>query len=222
MISVVMPYWERSFALAGALALFALHYAEAKIEVVVVDDGSEDKPVLDTYPFPVRVLTLPRKPAPMNPCVPINRGVEAARGDVIVITNPEILHKEPALPRMLDELEALGANGYVLAAAWCPEQGQWHCHSSRKHAEKVPQGAGYHFCAMLNRSLWDAAGGFDEGYRQGAGYDDPDWTWRLHRAGAKFKICDDIVVIHPKSGARTEWPMGGFERNRLLFESKWH
>ena len=228
MLSLILPYWERQEATDKALGLIADRYFNLiDLEIVIVDDGS---PVSfrapADYPLPLRVIRLTPKSEPKNPCVPINVGVAEAAGDIIVLSNPEVLHTEMAvLPGMLDELDRLGPDGYVLAAAWCPEQGDWHCHSSiasdRPSGERQPPGSGFHFCAMLHRSLWDKAGGFDEAYRDGAGYDDPDWVNRLARAGAKFCIRDDLVVIHPKVGATTNWPAGAFERNRALFMSKW-
>ena len=75
--------------------------------------------------------------------------------------------------------------------------------------------------AMMHRSLWDAAGGFDEEYRRGAGYDDPDFVLRLHRAGAKFLIRDDLVVEHVRQGAHAAWAPGMYVRNREIFMRKW-
>jgi GT2 family glycosyltransferase len=85
----------------------------------------------------------------------------------------------------------------------------------------LPPGSDYHFMAMMHRSLWKAAGGFDEDYRQGAGYDDPDFVLRLHRAGAKFCIRDDLVVEHTRSCAHARWTPEQYARNRALFFSKW-
>ena len=225
MISVVMPYWNRRLALARSVAVMARHYAGLDMELVIVDDGSAEPPVLDNCPWPVKIVHLPAKDGPLNPCVPINRGVAASAGDVIVLTNPEIVHPKPILGDMLAELHRLGPDGYVLAAAWCPDEASWHCHSSiagdRASGERQPAGSGFHFCAMLTRDLWERAGGFDEEYRDGAGYDDPDWVNRVARAGAVFRIRDDLVVLHPKMGARTEWLPGQFRRNRDLYFRKW-
>jgi len=225
MISVVLPYWNRRNALLASLDLMAQHYSG--IEVVVVDDGcqpSEAFEVVKDYPFFLSVVKLPLKDQPKNPCVPINAGVKAASFDVVVISNPEILHETPVLTQMQWELEELGDMGYVLAACWCEEEKQWHCHSSmevRPDREPVPRGTGYHFCAMLNKSLFWKAGGFDEEYREGAGWDDPDWVNRLIVAGAKFKIRDDLVVKHPKRGAQTDWRGGMMERNQEIYRRKW-
>lgn len=226
MISVVLPYWNRLAATKDALAAMAALYADMDLEIIVVDDGSaETFSLTGSYPWPVRVIRLPAKDVAKNPCVPINAGVRHARGDVLVISNPEILHTRPVFPEMLCELERLGERGYVLAAAWCDDEEKWHCHSSisgiKHFGVQHPKGSGLHFCAMLHRAHFERVGGFDEDYRNGAGFDDNDFVMRLGKAGTKFLIRDDLVVKHPKAGARTKWTDGAFERNAALFCRKW-
>jgi len=226
-MSIVMPYWRRAEVTKRSLELYRQHYEGAlDFEVVLVDDGSHDFEE-DRFPW-LKVIRLPLKDVPKNPCVPINAGVLVSRGDVIVLTNPEILHNRPVLGDMLATLRELGENGYVLAACWYEREKQWHCHSHltesgwhRGGSVKQPIGSGFHFCAMLNRSLWDRAGGFDEDYRDGSHYDDPDWVNRVARAGAIFKIRDDLVVEHIRDGCYTDWPSGAADRNKALFMSKW-
>jgi hypothetical protein len=218
LVSIVWPYWERFEATFAGLRNMAASYPSADVEVVIVDDGSPTQPAAALghfpAPWPVRVITLPRKYVPKNPCVPLNTGVKHARGDVILLTNPETTHRQPLMGPMLEELERRGPKTYVLAAVWCPETKEWHCHG--RHAP-----VGYHFCAMLRKELYWAAGGFGEEYREGAGYDDPDFVFRLKAAGANFVFRDDLVADHHKTGARIDWPPGSFERNRGVFYSKW-
>lgn len=225
MISLILPYWQRQAATDAALARMAALYFDIDLEVIVVDDGSPVPYIRrEGYPFAVRSVRLPVKSGPLNPCVPINVGAAVARGDILAISNPEIMHRTAVLPAMRDELERLGVLGYVLAACWSPEQKRWHCHSTiagPRFGIDLPAGSGFHFLAMLHRSLWEEAGGFDIAYRKGAGYDDPDFVMRLERAGARFVIRDDLVVEHPRGGARSAWTPAQFERNRQLFISKW-
>jgi hypothetical protein len=178
-------------------------------------------------PFPVRVVRLRRKSRPLNPCVPINAGVREARGDVIALSGPDMMHaRGPILAQMRDEL-ADGPLKYVMAAAWHAAGRRWHCHSTNRRSDSgdvgsiLPPGFDYHFMSMMHRSLWDACGGFDEDYRDGCGYDDPDFVMRLHRAGAMPVFRDDLVVEHVRDGARAAWPAQGYTRNRELFFSKW-
>lgn len=227
-ISLILPYWDRKQATDDSLALMAAQYAGLDLEVIIVDDGTPAPYAPpDDLGLDIRVIRLPRKIVPKNPCTPINAGVAASHGDLVAISNPEIMHVNAVLGAMAAECEAIGPYAYVLAGCWCPDEKRWHCHTSRKFNKSndagalMPDGVGYHFLGMMHRELWDKAGGFDEDYREGAGYDDPDFVLRMLRAGAKFKIRDDLVVHHPHNEPRTRWPAGGFERNRELFFRKW-
>lgn len=224
---MVWPYWARQEVADRSCALLATHYAELDFELVIVDDGNPTPYVPPRgLPFHVEVVYLPRKTLPLNPCVPLNRGVAAAQGDVIALSGPDMMHVNPVLGQMRDELDH-DLRKYVLAAVWFAERKRWHCHSTNKRTDAgdvgsmLPPGADYHFMSMMHRSLWDAAGGFDEDYRDGAGYDDPDFVLRLERAGAKFVIRDDLVVEHVREGAHSGWTSQMFERNRALFFRKW-
>lgn len=217
MISIVMPYWDRQEAANKALRMLARLYSG--IEVVIVDDGNKVPFVMPVTNLDYQIVRLPLKDGPKNPSTCFNAGVKAAKHDIIVLTNPEILHATAILGAMVKEL-ANNPRNYVLAATYCPDEERWHCHSKYKVPEN-PAGTGLHFCAMLTRQLYEDAGGFDEAYRDGAGYEDNDFINRLLAVGAKFVIRDDLVVIHPKSGAKTNWDPQGFLRNKALFDYKW-
>lgn len=228
MISLILPFWNRPIAAERSINLLIKHYRDLQLEVIVVDDGSPDPFVWpDRTPFLLRTIRLKQKTGPKNPCVPLNAGVAAASGEVIALSSPEILHTRPVLPAMLSQLAELGPKGYVMAACWSREQNRWHAHSSRKRRDDndvgsmLPADADYHFMSMMHRVLWDEAGGFDEDYRDGAGYDDPDFVKRLERAGARFCMRDDLVVTHVRDGAKCNWTPEMFSRNRSLFLSKW-
>lgn len=217
MISVCMPYWHRQAALDRSLEAYRRLYADS-LEIVIAADGC------DVTAPGCTVVNLPPKTKAMNPCVPINRAVEGSTGDVIVLTNPEILHTKPVLNQMRESLDH--PDRYVIAACWhrsdTKGKGWWVAHSSCKAGQggrlPMPEGSGFHFCAMLNRTLWDKAGGFDEDYRDGHACDDNDWLWRLESAGAKFLMRDDLVVQHFQS--EVNWG-GRLARNRRLLKQKW-
>lgn len=220
MISLILPYWDRQEAADKAFELLVKNYSNLDIEIIVVDDGNKVPFKKSDLPLNIKVLTLPLKEAPKSPVTPWNEGIKIASGDIIILSCIEILHDKPIIEAMLAELEKLGKDGYVLAAAWCPEQNEWHCHSTVK-LPRNPAGTGLSFFGMMYKDLYWKAGGFDEEYRDGAGYEDNDFINRMLAVGAKFKICDDLVVIHPKSKATITWPDGAFERNKDLFYKKW-
>lgn len=223
MISLILPFWCRQEATDASLCLMAEHYMDLDLEIIVVDDGSPepyDKPTL--LPLDIHVIRLPFKTMPRNPCTPYNFGVSRARGEYIALSNPETLHRTPILEAMRDEIK--DSDTYVTASAWCADANKWHAHSSivkKPEVSKYVPDAQYHFMSMMKRELWDKIGGFDEDYRLGAGYDDPDLVRRLHRAGAKFVHRDDLVVEHVRKGAHAEWEPKAFERNLGVFLSKW-
>jgi glycosyltransferase involved in cell wall biosynthesis len=219
-ISIILPYWDRQEAADRALHLLDKTYAGMDLEVVIVDDGNPTPFVVPQTGLNIRLVRLPEKNEPKCPSAAWNAGVSASNGDIVVLSCIEILHEEPILAQMADALADIGPLGYVLAAAWCPEAQQWHCHSTVK-VPRNPEGTGIAFCGMMYRSMWDKAGGFDDAYRDGAGYEDNDFINRMLQAGARFLIRDDLVVIHPKTGASIEWGATKFARNEKLFYEKW-
>jgi glycosyltransferase involved in cell wall biosynthesis len=222
MISLILPYWMRRAAADKALYLLDQQYHEGvDLELVIVDDGNPIPYIPPRLTLNTKVVRLPVKSAPTPQSVAWNAGVAAASGDIIVLSCIEMLHdKGQVLQEMAARLDQIGPNGYVLAAAWCPEQRAWHCHSSVKVPD-CPDGSGIAYLGMMRRELFERAGGFDEDYRDGAGYEDRDFIRRMARAGAIFNVCDDLVVTHPKTNATILWPGEGFARNAELFRQKW-
>jgi uncharacterized Rossmann fold enzyme/glycosyltransferase involved in cell wall biosynthesis len=218
--SLILPYWDRQEAANQALTLLAETYFGLEFEIIIVDDGNPAPFVAPDLPLDIKVIRLPEKTIPKCPVTAWNKGVEAASNEIIVLSCIEILHTKPVLKEMVSQVFNMGEKAYVLAAAFCPEDGSYHCHSSVK-TPRNPTGTGIAFCAALHKSLFDKAGGFDEAYREGAGYEDNDWINRLLVAGARFVIRDDLEVIHPKTGATIAWGAERFIINEQLFYSKW-
>lgn len=209
MISLILPYWNRQRAADKALALIAKHYPD--VEVIVVDDGSQPPFV---SPGNVTVVTMPQKKEAKANCTVMNYGVAAASNDFIALSSVEMLHVEPVLHQMREELEKGDSNTYVSAAVWCAFQNKWHSHSS---LNKPP----LHFMTMLRRNLWDRAGGFDEEYRDGMCFDDNDFVNRLLKVGMHYVYRDDLIVEHPRHGAKAKYTLHQHERNKRIFKSKW-
>ncbi len=223
-VSLILPYWDRQEAADKALGLLWQTYAPmfkaGELEVVLVDDGSNFIWPTRAGFINMKVVRLPVKSVPMSPCVAWNAGVKEACGDMVVLSCVEVLHENPVIQELVERAKALGPDGYALGATWCPESESWHCHSTVE-VPGLPEGVGIGFCGAMSKSLYLKAGGFDEEYREGAGYEDRDFIQRLLKVGAKFRVCDDLVVTHPKTGASIQWPSGGFERNLKLYVSKW-
>lgn len=220
MISILLPYWDRQAVADKSLKQLDEIYKGLDLEIIVVDDGNRVPFKAPYISLPVRVLTLPVKDEPKSPVTCWNEAAKVAKGDILVISCIEVLHPKNVLSGLVEELERLGQKGYALAAAWCPEANDWHCHSTCIVPDFIP-GVGLGFCGVMFKSLYESVGGFTDAYREGAGYEDRDFIQKLLKAGAKFKIRDDLVVTHPKSGATIQWGAEKFARNRDLYYSTW-
>lgn len=215
MISVCMPYYQRQKELDRSLEAYRRVYAGTPLEFSICDDGS---------PSPViapgcRVTSLPKKNHALNPCVPINVAIRNSTTDIVVLTNPEIEHREPVLLEMLAALT--DENDYVTTGCKDSRKGDWLAGPLTAYGtegrEPVPPNGHFHFCAMFHRSLFDRTGGFDEQYRRGQGCDDNDWLWTLYAAGAVFKHVDGVVWHHKTPHKWT----GTMERNAGILRKKW-
>lgn len=212
MVSTCAPFWNRQPALDEMVATYRSLYPG--VELSICDDGSIPPA---KAPEGVILTRLAEKSRSLNPCVPINRAVAASSGDVIVLTNPEVVHRESVLGTMFEALETPW--DYVTARCYDVVSRLWLAGPEVDYSTggrlPVPPGAHFHFLAMLHRSLWDRAGGFDEDYREVQGCDDNDWLWRLSRVGARFRTAP-VTVYHERSTTRWDLPHG-----REMFRRKW-
>lgn len=213
MISICMPHYRRAQQLERTLASYRRHYARLPLEIVICDDGTPG----GLQAPGCEVIQLPEKSYALNPCVPINRAVNASRGEIIVLTGPEVVHRHDVLTSLctrVDDGLSLSPSCFdVTTRTWLVRNGV------KNGAMPVPGGFGFYFCSVFTRTAWQAAGGFDEDYRYGQAMEDTDFGWRMSRAGVEFEIDDELIVEHYRSGVR--WPAGGLERNRRLFWQKW-
>jgi hypothetical protein len=213
-ISVCMPYWNRQAELDRSLAAYRSVYPDTVLEISICDDGSPQAVVA-----PGCIVTrLPSKVLGLNPCVPMNAAVRASSGQIIVLTNPEVEHRQDVFTAMHALLEH--PDDYVTVPC-CDVNGMWLAGPEvdyTKHGRlPVPAGAHFHFCAMLTRALFERAGGFDEGYRHGRSCEDNDWLWRLEAAGARFKTAPGLVWHHSTPHAY----QGTHASNRDRLVQKW-
>lgn len=210
MISIVTAYYNRLDLFMNTLK--SIEKSEIKdIEVVVVDDGSSEEHRLEglteRFPF-LKVIRLePQNKWWVNPCIPFNIGFKEAKGDIIIIQNPECKHMGDILKRSL----TIGVDEYISFACYSIDEettygpiknlqtinrpvshdGQtgWYNHS-------VYRPVGYHFCSVIHKSNLDELGGFDEKYANGLAYDDNEILYRINKMGLKVSIVDEPFVIH--------------------------
>jgi glycosyltransferase involved in cell wall biosynthesis len=98
-VSIVMSYLNRKDQLLCTLnTIVSSQYKN--IEVIIVDDGSDEDQRLDDvqelYRDKIKVIKIinidESKKTWLNPCIAYNIGIKEATGDIVIIQNPEIAH----------------------------------------------------------------------------------------------------------------------------------
>lgn len=241
-ISVVTAYYNRLTLFVETLKTMA-NSSIKDFEVIAVDDASDEsqriEPLVKEFPF-LRVIRVnPEDRWYMNPCIPFNRAIAEATGDIVVLQNPECLHVGDVL-----EYIAKNANSRTwlsISTYAFNEQFTQRIRTEKRLPDfrKMPQGAFvgkmgigwynhpvyrptyYHFCAAITKDNLDKLGGFDERYALGIAYDDNELVERVTRLGLLKFIATEVTVIHQHHG-KNRGDMMKYrqmvERNRRLFE----
>lgn len=228
MISIILPYWKRKEALFLTLDSYIRYYSKDEIEIIIIDDGGNDIQEEDFHhiSIPLRIIHYEKKDIAKNPCIPINIGVSCANGEMILLTNPEIIHCSKILPIMKKELEELGEKGFISAACWDVDRQKWFAHTSitpmqnrRMGRMDIPKNSSLHFCSLMYKKFFNEVSGFHEVYRDGQGFEDNDFLWILDKNGGIFKTLDHCVTHH--FNTKTNWPIDGHAKNKKIYEERW-
>lgn len=220
MISIVTAYYNRKNLFIKTLESIASTKTKENFEVIAVDDGSDEnerlEELISRYPFLKIIRLEPQKKWYNNSCIPYNEGFKAAKGDKIIIQNPECYH-------LGDILNYVSENGvdkeYLSFACFSLDKNstdsvtlkynqetiekyiQDEANHSRKdgcfgwynHSVKRPEA--YHFCTAISTENLKKLGGFDEMYALGIGFDDNEWIRRIRQL-LPIKFVDEVLVLH--------------------------
>ncbi len=182
-----------------------IHY-----EVILVDDGSSDgtREFLATLGGPYRVILNAEN---LGYAGANNRGVQAAKGEVLALLNNDLVLTGRWLEPMLKGLETLPEAGIVgniqmsTSTGLVDHAGVFFDRNGRPaHARKgrkaIPKGEFREWyavtaaCIVLRKSVFEEIGGFDEGYRNGT--EDIDLCVRLRKAGYKHYVANTSIIQH--------------------------
>ena len=235
-----MPYHKRAGQLHNTLISFLHHYGNrTDVEIVIIEDikNTKDskehnmfKAIIDGFPELNIAYGMAGRFEEWNPSRLFNAAAVKAGGEYFVITNPECFHKTDILKGLDDEFDR-NSNVYVVCACESirefrpfikhfDELGgvhhRWYQHSEHRNVM-------YHFCNAISRDNYFKAGGFDERYALGMGYDDDDFLKAVQKIGVKVVVRDDLHTLHQWHG-RTHRPpeyQHLFKKNEALFRRKW-
>lgn len=221
MISIVTAYYNRKHLFINTLKSIKAQNSKYMLEVIAVDDGSEEKERLEDlvieFPF-LKVIRLEKKNKWYhNSCIPFNIGFRAAKGDKIIIQNPECFH----YGNILDYTENnLVQNTYLSFGCFSLDKDStanideiftekkisgiieknndfarndgdagWYNHS-------IHRAKAYHFCTAITKKDLQSLGGFDERYALGIAYDDDEFLSRIKKKNLDIRFIDDELVLH--------------------------
>jgi glycosyltransferase involved in cell wall biosynthesis len=217
-ISVVIPVYNAERTLDDCLrTVLASDYAE--IEVIVADDGSTDasRSIAAQHPVTLVELGLNQGAAAAK-----NRGAEAATGEILFFTDSDVLIPPDALTIVAEGLSNPGLTGVVgLLSPDLPYndfasqfKNLWMHYTYARLPDEV--GLFYTSAASIRRSIFEAEGGFDEGYRGASVTEDMDFGQRLMTAGHRIRLDKRLQVRHLKQYRPAELLRTDLVRSRAL------
>ena len=196
------------------------------VEVVVTDDASDEgqrvEEFIGNYGLSHKVIYVePEDKKHINPCIPNNKAIAEATGEIIILQNPECFHTSDILLHAVNNLEenlyfsyacyslaeeptsrftefCSSKNYYDHMIDFCkslPNKGTVQGETGwYNHSFHRP--VGYNFLAALHKSNLDQLGGFDERYATGIGFDDDEFLFRVRLMGLDVQIIDEPFCFH--------------------------
>ncbi|HVH28018.1 MAG TPA: glycosyltransferase [Vicinamibacterales bacterium] len=238
-VSIVIPVLNKLEFTRQCLDRIWRHSGEAiPYEVVVVDNGSTDGTAdwfadLTRFPKPVRYL---RHATNLGFAKGNNAGARLAQGRWLLFLNNDTLPQ----PGWLSEMVRVGQSdpavgivgikqlfpytntiyhtGIVFTSESRPEHLYPHLDASlpqvnQQREYQAVTGA----CLLIDRSLFEDCGGFDEAYLNG--YEDIDLCLAVGQRGRKIVCCTSAYIYH--YGQISEGRTNDDDANAALFARKW-
>lgn len=209
-MSVIVPSRGGARRLPTLLAALKAQTSATWEAVIVIDgdvDGSTAVLEAESVDLPVRRITFD---ANRGRAAALNAGFAAARGDVIVRCDDDLVPRADYVLRHL-EAHARGDVGVVgLYRNLYPETTyarvygrKWDL-AFRRDAYSAPSGTTWRYWAgnvSVTRHLWERVGPYDESFRS-YGYEDVDWGYRVASLGVPI-VLDPLLETEHRIAATT-------------------
>jgi GT2 family glycosyltransferase/acetyltransferase-like isoleucine patch superfamily enzyme len=209
MISIVIPVFNNHDMTHDCIN--AIRETTRDFELVIVDNGSEPafKPPFTGFAETILIRNEENKGFP----VAVNQGINAARGETILLLNNDVMCTPGSLNRLetwLNNFSIVGPCTNYSAGLQRVEIGTYQSLDglNKEAAVFAEENAGESeevnfiigFCMAFKRSLFDEIGPFDESLWPCSG-EEIDFCLRARAAGHKIGIAQDVYVHH--EGSRT-------------------
>ena len=226
--SIVIPSRGGAHRLPRLLGALAAQDDKGWEAIVVVDgdvDGSAA--VVDRYAhLPVRAIVFPEN---RGRVAALNAGFAEAVGDVLIRCDDDLEPGTDYVAKHKQAHEAVPGGAIGLYLNQLPDtpysRAYGRAADERFRSEAYSQREAWRYWAgncSTTREWWDAVGPYDPDYRA-YGWEDVDWGYRLHKAGAPVRLVPGLETPHHVAAVTTRTRVQrAFHSGaaRRLFESK--
>ena len=228
-VSVVSTYYNRKNELLRTLKSMSKSTFE-DFEYVVVDDGSSSEhrieEFLDSYPFLKIKRVEPQEKYYYNPCIPYNRAIAMATGDIIILQSPECMYVGDPIQHAIDNVKygqyfvyscySLGKDSsnkleninFELSVVELEDEIVKHAGPFNKEScdkvgrydswftHPIYRPITYNFLSAMTMRDMRELGGFDERFAEGHAYDDTDFLAMVLKKQMHISIVEKPYCIH--------------------------
>ena len=236
--SIIIITYNSAAQIGACLRALQQQRGDGDYEIVVVDNASHDESRAIVGGFPgVRLIAASEN---WGFAGGVNRGVAAAQGRMLALLNPDATPAPDWLQQITATLDdpqigvvgskVLGPDGRiqslgsdiqlpVMLAAY-RKAGE----RDTREDHQIADVWAVHGAAMaFTRPLWEALGGFDEGFFP-AYWEECDFCERARRAGQRVVVVPQAIVQHHEASATGKYSPEFYfyyHRNRLRYAAKW-
>ena len=170
-------------------------------ELIVVNDGGGEEVTAAAVAHATSVLS---HPEPLGPASARNRGARAARGEVILFIDADVVVPSDLVDRVRSRLDSdpsldavIGSYDDSPAASQFLSQYRNLFHHFN-HQQGSPEASTFWgACGGIRREVFWSVGGFDEWYVEPS-VEDIELGYRLTARGHRIRLCSELQVKHLK------------------------
>jgi len=192
-VSVIVPA-RNTASVIGPCVRSLLNQAP---EIIVVDDGSEDRTAEEAEQAGARVF----RQGPRGPAAARNLGARHARGQILLFTDADCLASPAWVERMMEPFQDPTVSGVKGAyetkqIGWVPQMAQVEFEDRYRLLQSTPNidMVDTH-AAGFRKEVFLRHGGFDESFGV-ASNEDTEFSYRLAEAGERLVFQPKAVVFH--------------------------
>lgn len=196
-VSVVIPAFNSEKTIESCIqALLSQDFLRDQYDIIIVDDGSNDKTSQLAEKYPVRLI----RQRNSGPATARNAGFKAARGRIVAFTDSDCKPERnwlSALVRHFDRADVGGVGGSYKTGNLNSILARIIGYEILERHSRMPKFVDFlgSFNCAFRKDALEKAGGFDESFREASG-EDNDLSYRISDLGYKLVFDPKAVVAH--------------------------